>query len=346
MKSIITNADQGKSTPNSRLDFIDLAKGIGMFMVVYLHVTINYPASMNVYGGSHWDGFVHSMFMPLFFILSGFFFSTKLSFKEWIVKKANRLLVPFVMFYLLTYIINVILVTFFHVELKSGFSYWDVFVVFHKDVFPNSAIWFLLALFWSSIIMFWILRLSGKAVVQSMLVLLSFAGGYLLDAKHINIPLYIDTAFSAVPFIYAGYLVKKVHVFRRLEECKCVLRMVIVTAVGLACFMFDWLYGHGGSMVNNQGVSFMFLFSGLTGSVACICAAYIVKRIPLVSYVGKYSMLVLCTHMFLTNAYSKVLLKFDLPFMVSTIIALLLVAVSYYAIVPIVKCIKPLKCVL
>lgn len=350
MKNIIKYESQEKypphTQPTGRLDFIDLAKGIGMFMVIYLHITINYPAKENIYGGSHWDGFVHSMFMPLFFVLSGLFFSTKLSFKEWIVKKANRMLVPFVMFYLLTYLINVILVTFFHVEFKSGFSYEDIFVVFHKDVFPNSAIWFLLALFWSSIIMYWILRLSAKFVIQSALVFLSFAVGYVLDCQHINIPLYVDTAFSAVPFLYAGYLAKKGHVFRRLDECKGAARMVIVAAVGLVCFVFDWNWGQGGSMVNNQGVSFLFLLSGFTGSVACICVAYILKRIPLVSYVGKYSMLVLCTHMFLTNAYSKILLKFDIPFVVSSILALMLVAVSYYAVVPIVKSIKPLKCIL
>ena len=92
---------------NKRLDFIDLAKGFGMLMVIYLHITINYPSEINIYAGSRWDSFVHSMFMPIFFILSGYFFSVKRPFKEWIHKKMKRLLVPFVIFYLFTYLMNV-----------------------------------------------------------------------------------------------------------------------------------------------------------------------------------------------------------------------------------------------
>lgn len=97
-----------KSSQEGRLDFIDLAKGIGMFMVIYLHITINYNSTENVYHGSHWDTFVHSMFMPLFFIISGLFFSVKLPFKEWIRRKIRRMVFPFVLFYILTYVINVI----------------------------------------------------------------------------------------------------------------------------------------------------------------------------------------------------------------------------------------------
>lgn len=191
-----------------RLEFVDLAKGFGMLMVIYLHITINYPSEANIYAGSRWDNFVHTMFMPIFFILSGYFFSARRPFGEWIVKKAKRLVVPFVMFYLLTYCLNVVLVTFLGVNLKSGFSYSDIFVVFHKDVYPNSAIWFLLALFWASLILYGIMKASAKLWVQTMLVLASFAIGVALDKTGTNIPLYVDTAFTATIFVFTGYLLK------------------------------------------------------------------------------------------------------------------------------------------
>lgn len=329
-----------------RLDFIDLAKGFGMLMVIYLHITINYPSAINVYKGSHWDVFVHSMFMPLFFILSGIFFSTKLSFKEWIVKKIHRMVFPFVLFYVLTYLLNVVFVTLGNIQLKSGFSYWDIFAVFHKDVFPNSAIWFLLALFWCSIFVYWILKISDKIVAQLAMVSVFFLFGYFLEKTHINIPLYVDTAFSAVPFLYSGFLLKRFHVFERLSKMVAVKRYVIVACIGILCFLFDWNFGKGVSMVNNTGVSLIFLLGGLTGSIACISLAYIINRIPVVSYIGRYSMLVLCTHMYLTNAFTKVLLKLELSFLLSSVIALLLVVISYYAIVPIAKRVKLLGCML
>lgn len=329
-----------------RLDFIDLAKGFGMLMVIYLHVTINYPSAINVYKNSHWDIFVHSMFMPLFFILSGVFFSTKVPFKEWIVKKVYRMIVPFILFYVLTYLLNVVLVAFGNVQLKSGFSYWDIFAVFYKDIFPNSAIWFLLALFWCSIFVYWILKISDKIVFQLLMVLTLFLFGYLLENTHTNIPLYVDTAFSAVPFLYSGVLMKRFCVFERLAKMGAIKRYVAVVCIGSLCFLFDWRYGQGVSMVNNTGVDLIFLLGGFTGSIACICVAYVIRQMPLVNYIGRYSMLVLCTHMYLTNAFTKVLLKFDMPFLYSSVTALLLVVISYYVIVPIAKRIKLLKCLL
>lgn len=167
-----------------------------------------------------------------------------------------------------------------------------------------------------------------------------------MDKTHTNIPLYIDTAFSAVPFLYTGFLMKKYNLFELLKKTQLSIRSLIVISVGVGCFLFDWMYGHGGSMVNNQGVSIMFYLSGLTGSMACICLAFIIRNLPLVSYIGRYSMLVLCTHMFLTNAFTRILQKFDISFLWSTVFALILVTVSYYGIVPIVKSFKPLKCLL
>ena len=237
-----------------RIDFIDLAKGFGMLMVVYLHTTINYPRAENVYNGSHWDHFVHSMFMPIFFILSGVFFSARKPFWGWLKKKAKRMVFPFAIFYTLTYLMNVVLVSFFHVTLKSGFSYWDVFAVFVKDVYPNSAIWFLLALFWSSIIMYWIIRITNKLYVQILIVVTSFAIGYMLEVTKTNIPLYVDTAFSAVPFLYFGYLFKRFDLIDKLY----VQKTILIAGVSLACFLLDWFFGSSASMVNNSGNSFLF----------------------------------------------------------------------------------------
>lgn len=325
-----------------RLDFIDLAKGFGMLMVVYLHTTINYPSAENVYSGSHWDCFVHSMFMPIFFILSGVFFSAKQPFFLWLKKKAKRMVLPFVIFYTLTYLLNVVLVSFFHVTLKSGFSYWDVFAVFVKDVYPNSAIWFLLALFWSSIIMYWIIRIADKLNLQILMVVTSFAIGYMLEVTKTNIPLYVDTAFSAVPFLYLGYLFKRFDMIHKLYAQNTIL----IAGVSFACFLFDWFWGASASMVNNTGNSFLFFLSGTCGSLAVIGLAFILNKLPLVSYIGRYSMLVLCTHMYLTNVFARLMMKLDINFYVNSIIAALLVLLCYYVIVPLAKRSKMLECVL
>lgn len=330
-----------------RLDFIDLAKGFGMLMVIYLHISINYPSDINVYANSWWDRYVHTMFMPIFFILSGYFFSVKKPFKEWVLKKTKRLVLPFCMFYMLTYLINVVLVTFLGVKLKSGFSYGDIFIVFYKDVFPNSAIWFLLALFWSSIILYWILKLSNKLWIQMLMVLICLGIGVILDRTDTNIPLYIDTAFTATIFVYTGCLMKKSDVVSRLQTMNVGGRYALMSIIAAVSFVICWCWGEGASMVNNNvGHPITFYVTAVAGSLSVIALSYIMNNIWIISYIGRYSMLVLCTHMYLTNLFARIMMKFDIPFVVSSLAVLLCVCLCYYGIVPIVKRIKVLKDIL
>lgn len=332
---------------NKRLDFIDLAKGFGMLMVIYLHITINYPSEINIYAGSRWDSFVHSMFMPIFFILSGYFFSVKRPFKEWIHKKMKRLLVPFVIFYLFTYLMNVVLVTFLGVHLKSGFSYSDIFVVFYKDVYPNSAIWFLLSLFWTSLILYGIMKITDKLILQTILVFVSFSMGVLLDKTNTNIPLYVDTSFTATIFLFTGYLFKRFWVVECLQATSKTVQNTWMVGVFIVGFLTCYVGGQGISMVNNvTGQPICFYFTAVAGSLSVIALSYMIVKLPVISYVGRYSMLVLCTHMYLTNALSRILMKFDFSFLVSSLLALIMVCICYYAVVPVVRKIKILECLL
>lgn len=84
-----------ESTTKPRYAFIDLAKGICIILVVILHIC----------GGTgipKLDVALSSFRMPLYFILSGIFFSRYSCFAEFIVKKVNRLLIPFLFFYFFT----------------------------------------------------------------------------------------------------------------------------------------------------------------------------------------------------------------------------------------------------
>ena len=111
-----------------RLEYIDLAKGFAMLMVVYIHISINYAD--NPFVDSWVRRMMGSMFMPIFFIMSGFFFSVKQPFRDWVKKKTKRLIVPFLVFYLLTYLMNCVLCGLLHVQTKNEFHYGDLFQVF------------------------------------------------------------------------------------------------------------------------------------------------------------------------------------------------------------------------
>ncbi len=74
---------QPSMTPAQRLDWLDMAKGIGMLLVVYGHS----------YGPDNY--YVYLFHMPLFFILSGYLFNSQQKFGTFLLKKFTGLYIPF-----------------------------------------------------------------------------------------------------------------------------------------------------------------------------------------------------------------------------------------------------------
>lgn len=91
-----------------RLDYIDLAKGIGIILVVFGHaLSKDIAASNKIWGIVR--SLIYMVHMPLFFMISGYLFqvknqsyrrSTKLSF---IAKKAKQYLIPYISFNVILY---------------------------------------------------------------------------------------------------------------------------------------------------------------------------------------------------------------------------------------------------
>ena len=78
---------------------IDSLKGIAIFFVVLAHSIILYPINLleNEYCNSIFR-FISSTHMPLFFIVSGFCFAYGANYKDYILKKLYRLLIPYIVF--------------------------------------------------------------------------------------------------------------------------------------------------------------------------------------------------------------------------------------------------------
>ncbi len=83
-----------------RVQYIDIAKGIGILLVVLAH------NDMKVYHPMLYR-FIYAFHMPLFFFLSGIFFNPERSFKETFKRRFNGLIKPLVFTILLIYGISV-----------------------------------------------------------------------------------------------------------------------------------------------------------------------------------------------------------------------------------------------
>ena len=86
---------------NQRMDFVDLTKGVCIILVVMAHI-----------GGAFDQLDKHSMLscfrMPLYFFISGIFFKPYEGLSGFTVRKINKLISPFIFFYVSAFLLKYI----------------------------------------------------------------------------------------------------------------------------------------------------------------------------------------------------------------------------------------------
>ena len=267
-----------------RIEFIDLAKGVCIILIVLQHTFHPYPP------------FLHMLSLPLFFVLSGLFFREYGGYVRLLVKKVNTLLIPFIFFYLGSYLMLDALQLLLHGSVPTeGGGLLDVFRI---RLFHNNPLWFLLALFWQHLIFGAITKLSKKWQVQVLLVAVVGAIGWALGHYEVFVPCDVDLGMTELPFFYFGYLLKRTPILytNKYDRYNIVFALVLI---GIALSIY-YLCGRRvpKMSVNVLPRPWVVIMCGCASFVvAALLICKIIKRIPVVNYVGRYSIIVLCAHM-------------------------------------------------
>ncbi|MGK4214559.1 acyltransferase family protein [Barnesiella intestinihominis] len=271
----------------SRDRSIDIAKGIGIILVVYGHL-VN-PIHREIF----------LFHMPLFFLLSGYFFSGKGSMKDYIIKKAKTLLYPFLLFYILFFIYG-----YLSSNYKSLMEY-----TFSLKSFTaiDGPLWFLLSLYEISIICFIIEKYLHSEVWKFIATLSITIAGYLLAINKIFIPCcYFSQACIAYVFFYCGYQIKKYKILNNQVTQKYIIIAAII------CYCVGIIYGKTDIRWLIISPSYiLFLLPALGGSLLVIyLSKYLQNKryTDWLSYLGKNSLLVMCVHLPLTPLVYSILL--------------------------------------
>lgn len=137
---------------------IDALKGIAIFLVVLGHGIILYPIDLHQNDVCEfvfrWLSSVH---MPLFFMISGFCFSYRGSYGQFIWKKVKRLLIPYFVFNILDLIPRYLFPSL--VNRPRGIA-----ESVHKIIFDGGELWFLYTLFIIFLVYPFIYRLIKRSV--------------------------------------------------------------------------------------------------------------------------------------------------------------------------------------
>ena len=271
---------------------IDSIKGIGIILVVLGHLPITKTLFLSIYG-------VH---MPLFFFISGLLFTENNNLIEFLKKKWIRILKPYLIYSLLSFILHRIL---YYYTNNSEITTLQTFVISIAWGTPtsellnwNTPLWFLTCLFCLQLFFYFILKIEKKQTLFRVIVPVSlYAVGYFFTKYQINLPWSFSSALMAIPFFYLGLKYKDIKVF-----FKCHLPTVIIS--GGLYFLFVFLNnGFTNFATNSYGTIIFSLCSGISGIIFIntLCTKFNLK---IVSELGKNSLFIFGFHIF-SNAIVK-----------------------------------------
>lgn len=186
---------------NNRFPYLDILKGLGIFFVVFGHIT-----HINILREYIW-----SFHMPLFFFISGFLHNSNSYFKEFLKKKIKSLYIPYILFFFITFLYWIIIerhvrggeYSIFHQLIGLPYGTYEGF---HLNF--NGALWFLPCLFVTELLFFPLGKMNNKININ-IILLFSYIIGTLLKQKNIDyLPFGLHTAFFSLIFYGFGYSCK------------------------------------------------------------------------------------------------------------------------------------------
>lgn len=315
-----------KKTPEKkqRIEYIDLAKGFCIFLVVCLH--------LSNFSGFDFDlnRYLHTFRMPLYYFLSGCFFKTYGGLIDFLKRKVNKLLIPFFFFYfLLSCFVPRILFDFWQINWEP-LTYSAFPTAFYYGKYPLGAMWFLYCLFKINLIFYLTHMIARRTKIDVLvIVLISIIAGAIgwgsLNYGY-TIPLFGYTVFINLPFFGLGYLVFRHTPLMKPNKTDRLLPLWIILSFCIVYLGVNYL----------DETTAMYV-CGISGTMGVLWLAKWIKKLPMFSYFGRYSIMILVSHMLLCKICIELLSHYGLSPHWIFAVSILPIMLSYYAIIPFMK---------
>lgn len=292
-----------------RIDYFDIAKAIGMILVIMGH------------SGFLFDNlktFFFSFHMALFFVLSGMIICLKnevsSDMKGLIAKKVKSLMIPYLWFsglYIIVYIVNVLLGYMSINELLQN-------VIYMVDMYGDSTLWFIPALLLSEVGFVYLCKRIPDKINLPLTVLIGYVcyGVQLIITPiwaryndNLLITNLIDflrgflragVALSFVAIGYYGYKYLNNRFMAGAVKPKWIMRLGYIIT-GVICMAVTYIVA-----LKNETVDFhrvvlgnysLFLLCGILGSFGIIFISMGIYKMRLLSFFGINSLIIMCTHL-------------------------------------------------
>ena len=285
------------SKTKERIDWIDYAKALGVFLVIMGHT----------YKGYSFIGWIYSFHMPLFFFLSGTTLKIEqISCKEFLKKRVKSLLIPYILYSIVYIMLEVI---------KSGLNgnMDETIKYFLRDAFwirgqqATIGLWFLPLLFLVEVLLMAVCKgIRNKNLRAGTVLFITVIGFLYADKIGKALPWGLDAAFVVIFFLYAGYVFKQICLSSWMNGKQKDIFKYSIIGVGLlfANIIFNnynmKLIGDNADMYSlRYGNEILYILSALAGiGFISIVLGYILKNVKsrFWRFMGRNTLHIYCLH--------------------------------------------------
>lgn len=292
-----------------RISWIDVARGIGIFLIVFGHTS----------GGGFLTQVLYAFHVPLFFFLTGTVYRKKQSLKTFFLTKIKRLLIPYwvwgivsiLIFIPANYLLHMVgddigfiknLFGLIYANSRNGLMTW------------NRPLWFLPCLFLSlsivEVLESWILYRKESTNCKRVFIICCFLFVGIVWNKAANwiLPFQLESAIAMVAFIEAGISFSEcdcgVKISSLLFEAKIILLIVcVIVGVGLS-----YLNGYTDARVCSYGrIPVIYIATSFLLGTAVILLANLINHNKSLELLGRNSLSILLMHKFPILGFQKVI---------------------------------------
>lgn len=280
-----------------RYNWVDSLKGFGILLMVLNHAIPDHILFFK-YDVNIMKIYIQSFHVPLFFFISGFLFNSAKwipKTKDFLISRFNSVLVPYFIFMTLSIIANVLYSAI--INHVNAYSIHEISILIFHILYAhyeyiyliNGALWFLPALFLSELIYFTLEKaLKRRLFVIVSVVILASIGAYF--GYPFKPPWHINSALVALMFYASGKLFQN-YKDNFFQIGNVIMALIFCTQLSLA---FRFIYDLQSCLTGNLIVYYLTAMSGILFYTFLF---YVIgSRLPLLTYFGKNSIIILCTH--------------------------------------------------
>lgn len=279
---------RNKNNHIQRVHYIDIARGIAIILMIIGH-TLELGLTRKI---------IFSFHMPLFIIISGMFFK-KRKIKEELTHLNKKLIIPYVITIIITYMLRYIIhnqeIHFLPIiqQIFFGYSNKKTFFTHIDDVW---VLWFIPFLIFCKILYYGIDKITKTNDLLKGIICFCFSSmGIYLSKINIFLPWSIDIALSSMLFYYIGYLLNKYHLIGKVISNQLIYIFIVITYTSLLKL------GNIELAIRKYPYGMICYITAFCGTIIIFSISQMIeilskKLTKILSWYGQNSMYILCVH--------------------------------------------------